>query len=316
MPQAVLCWNPETEMRTRIALRELENFVAVADCGSMTEAAAVVGISQPGLSASMGNLERVLGVTLLVRHRGQGVTLTPEGNLLLVEARATLSRAAELEARMSAAVSDDSGRVVVGSLVSVAPIAVPSLVRRFRERHPGIAVEIRTGTQEELLEWLRSGAVHAAITYDIELGGGVDFERIVDVEAHAVVSSTHRIAQESEVGLEALAEDPYILLDLPLSREYFMSLFLASGAAYHPAARHADISTVRTLVGNGFGYSLLNLLPATDVAQDGSRVAYVPLRSDIPSLGLGLARLKDGRPPRALDVFADFAKASLVLPRQ
>ena len=313
---AALRRDPGTEMKTRIALRELENFVAVADCGSMTEAAAVVGISQPGLSASMRNLERLLGVTLLVRRRGRGVSLTPEGSLLLAEARATLSRAVELEARMSAAVSDDSGRVVVGSLVSVAPIATPSLVRRFCQRHPDIAVEIRTGTQEELLEWLRTGAVHAAITYDIELGGGVDFDRILDVEAHAVVSSSHRLAEESEIGLEALAGEPYILLDLPLSREYFMSLFLASGAPYHPAARHADISTVRTLVGNGFGYSLLNLLPATDIAQDGSQVAYVPLRSDVPPLGLGLARRKDGRPPRALDVFADFAKASLVLPRQ
>ena len=305
-----------TEMKTRVALRELENFVAVADCGSMTEAAEVVGISQPGLSASMLNLERLLGVTLLVRRRGRGVSLTPEGRLLLAEARATLSRAVELEARMSAVVSSDSGRVVVGSLVSVAPIAIPSLVRRFRERQPGIAVDIRTGTQDELLEWLRSGAVHAAVTYDIELGPGVDFSRILDVEAYAVVSSTHRLAGESEVGLESLAEDPYILLDLPLSREYFMSLFLASGVPYHPAARHADISTVRTLVGNGFGYTLLNLLPATDIAQDGSRVAYVPLRSDVPPLGLGLVRRIDGRPPRALEVFADFTKASLVLPRQ
>lgn len=303
-------------MKTRIALRELENFVAVAEHGSMTGAANEIGISQPGLSTSIRNLERMLGVSLLVRHRGQGVSLTPEGSLLMAEARATLSRASELEARMSAAVSDDSGRVMVGSLVTVAPIVIPSLVRRFRERHPEIAVEIRTGTQDELLEWLRTGAVHAAITYDIELGQGVDFERILDVEAHAVVSSSHRLAEEAEIGLEALAGDPYILLDLPLSREYFMSLFLATGVAYHPVARHADISLVRTLVGNGFGYSLLNLLPATDVAQDGSRVSYVPLQSKIPPLGLGLARRADDKPPRSLDVFAAFARSSLVLPRQ
>ena len=282
----------------------------------MTEAAAVVGISQPGLSASIRNLERVLGVRLLVRHRGRGVSLTPEGDLLMAEARATLSRAGELEARMSAAISDDSGRVLVGSLVTVAPIVTPSLVRRFREQHPGIAVEIRTGTQDELLAWLRTGAVHAAITYDIELGREVDFERVLDIEAHAVINASHRLADHAVIDLEALAGDPYILLDLPLSREYFMSLFLATGIAYHPAARHADISLVRTLVGNGFGYSLVNLLPATDIAQDGSRVVYVPLRSELPSLGLGLARRSDDKPPRALETFVDFARSALVLPRQ
>ncbi len=303
-------------MKTRVALRELENFVAVAECGSVTEAAAVVGISQPGLSASIRNLERVLGVRLLVRHRGRGVSLTPEGDLLMAEARATLSRAGELEARMSAAISDDSGRVLVGSLVTVAPIVTPSLVRRFREQHPGIAVEIRTGTQDELLAWLRTGAVHAAITYDIELGREVDFQRVLDIEAHAVINASHRLADHAVIDLEALAGDPYILLDLPLSREYFMSLFLATGIAYHPAARHADISLVRTLVGNGFGYSLVNLLPATDIAQDGSRVVYVPLRSELPSLGLGLARRSDDKPPRALETFVDFARSALVLPRQ
>lgn len=303
-------------MKTHIALRELENFVAVAEHGSMTEAAAAIGISQPGLSTSIRNLERVLGVSLLVRHRGRGISLTPEGNLLMAEARATLSRAAELEARMSAAVSDDSGRMLVGSLVTVAPIVTPSLVRRFRESHPNVAVEIRTGTQDELLEWLRTGAVHVAITYDIELGGGVRFERILDIEAHAVLNASHRLAGEAEIGLEALAGDPYILLDLPLSREYFMSLFLATGVAYHPVARHADISLVRTMVGNGFGFSLLNLLPATDIAQDGSRVVYVPLRSRIPPLGLGLAHRIDDQPPRALEVFSEFARTSLVLPRQ
>jgi len=303
-------------MKTRIALRELENFVAVAECGSVTEAAAAVGISQPGLSASIRNLERALGVSLLVRHRGRGVSLTPEGDLLMAEARATLSRAGELEARMSAAISDDSGRVLVGSLVTVAPIVTPSLVRRFREHHPGIAVEIRTGTQDELLAWLRTGAVHAAITYDIELGQEVDFERILNIEAHALINASHRLADQAAINLEALAEDSYILLDLPLSREYFMSLFLATGVAYHPAARHADISLVRTLVGNGFGYSLVNLLPATDIAQDGSRVVYVPLHTEVPALGLGLARRSDDKPPRALEAFVDFARSALVLPRQ
>ncbi len=303
-------------MKTRIALRELENFVAVAECGSVTEAAAAVGISQPGLSASIRNLERALGVSLLVRHRGRGVSLTPEGDLLMAEARATLSRAGELEARMSAAISDDSGRVLVGSLVTVAPIVTPSLVRRFREHHPGIAVEIRTGTQDELLAWLRTGAVHAAITYDIELGQEVDFERILNIEAHALINASHRLADQAAINLEALAEDSYILLDLPLSREYFMSLFLATGVAYHPAARHADISLVRTLVGNGFGYSLVNLLPATDIAQDGSHVVYVPLRTEVPALGLGLARRSDDKPPRALEAFVDFARSALVLPRQ
>ena len=301
---------------TRIALRELEHFVAVAEHGSMTKAAATVGISQPGLSTSIRNLERGLGVSLLIRHRGQGVSLTPEGEILVAEARAALLRVAELESAMSAAVSSNAGRVVVGSLVTVAPIAVPSLVRKCHRLHPGITVDIRTGTQDELLRWLRAGNIHAALTYDIELGRNVRFERIIDVEPHAVISASHRLARRSEIGLEELAEEPYILLDLPLSREYFMSLFLATGIDYHPAARHGDISLVRTLVGNGFGYSLVNLLPASDTTQDGTRVAYVRLHSEVKPLGLGLALRDDHVLPRVVDTFIEMARHELVLPRQ
>ena len=303
-------------MSPRVSLRDLENFVAVAECGSMTEAAAKIGISQPGLSTAIGKLEQALGVSLLVRHRGQGVTVTPEGSLLIAEARATLSRAAELEASISAAASGTSGRVLVGSLVTVAPIVMPSLVRRFTESHPDIVVEIRTGTQDELLDWLQTGEVHAAITYDIELNKGVYFEPVLEVGAQALLNAEHHLAGESEVALESLAEDPFILLDLPLSREYFMSLFLATGVAYHPVARHIDISLVRAMVGNGFGYSLVNLIPATDIAQDGRPVAYVPLGTDIRPLSLGLARRLDDAPPKILDVFAEFVCSSLVLPRQ
>ena len=73
---------------------------------------------------------------------------------------------------------------------------------------------------------------------------------------------------------------------------------------------------MRSLVGNDFGYSLVNLLPATDIAQDGSRVAYVRLRTTVPPLALGLVERVEGSHPRAVDAFLNHARSSLALPRQ
>ncbi len=303
-------------MNRQVTLRELENFVSVAEHASLTLGAEAVGITQPAVSASLGNLESTLGVSLLVRRRGQGVSLTPEGALLLAEARSLLDRASDLTTAMMDVVSLRAGRVLLGSLVSAAPIVMPAAVRSFITKNPQIEVEIRTGSQDELLSWVRTGAIHAAVTYDIELGRDVRFSKILDAVPHLLLGASHPLAGEEEAALDDLVDDNYILLDLPLSREYFRSLFLAAGVPYRPARRHSDLSLVRSLVGHDFGYSLVNLLPATDFAQDGSRVAYVRLRTSVPRLALGLVERVEGSHPRAVDAFLSHARSSLALPRQ
>ena len=303
-------------MQGQVTLRELENFVSVAEHASLTLGAEAVGITQPAVSASLRNLENTLGVSLLVRRRGQGVSLTPEGAFLMAEARSLLDRASDLTTVMLDAVSLRAGRVLLGSLVSAAPIVMPAAVRSFVTKNPQVDVEIRTGSQDELLSWLRTGAIHAAVTYDIELGRDVRFSKILDAVPHLLLPASHPLAGEEEAALEDVVNGHYILLDLPLSREYFTSLFLAAGVPYQPARRHSDLSLVRSLVGNDFGYSLVNLLPATDIAQDGSRVAYVRLRTSVPPLALGLIERFEGSHPRAVDAFLNHARSSLALPRQ
>ncbi|MCQ3813857.1 MAG: LysR family transcriptional regulator [Acidimicrobiia bacterium] len=305
----------ETAQR-QVTLRELENFVSVAKHASLTLGAEAVGITQPAASASLKNLEDTLRTNLLVRRRGHGVSLTPEGELLLAEAQSLLDRASDLTAVMHDAVSLRAGRVLLGSLISAAPIVMPSAVRSFVTKNPQIEVEIRTGSQDELLNWLRTGAIHAAVTYDIELGRDVRFFKIIDAVPHLLLPASHPLAGAEEATLEEVADDNYILLDLPLSREYFTSFFLAAGVPYQPTRRHADLSLVRSLVGNDFGYSLVNLLPATDVAQDGSRVAYVRLRTPVPPRALGLVERVEGSHPRAVEAFLNHARSSLALPRQ
>jgi len=299
----------------KVTLRELEHFVALAECGSVTAAAGVVGLSQPALSASLKALEGSLGATLFIRHRGRGLGLLPEGEALLVEARELLARADDLEERMALSADGSAGRLVLGSLMTAAPIVLPSLVRRFRDQHPGMVVDIRTGVQAELLDDVSSGALHAALTYDIGLDSGLDFVRLADSLPHALVAADHPRAGDDSVGLVELVDEPFVMLDLSTSREYYTSLFLAAGVPMRPNMTVNDVSLVRSLVGNGFGWSVGNHVPAMDVAQDGSRVAYVPLATDVPPLGLGLARRAGDRGPAALDAFTEFARDSIRFPR-
>ncbi len=301
-------------MSRLVKLRELENFVAVADHGSVTAGAIAVGVSQPAVSASLKNLERNLGVSLLVRRRGTGVSLTPEGALLAAEARPLLSRASEVANMMIETANQSKGVLHVGSLVTVAPIVVPALVRQFGEANPNIEIRLRIGAQDQLLSWLRAGDIHLAVTYDMELGHDVDFVPVLDARPHVALPAQHPQAAAESLELGELVDEPYIMLDLPLSRQYFTSLFLAAEVPCRPSARHPDLSLIRSLVGNGFGFSLVNLLPAPDTAQDGTRVAYVKLTTSVKPLVLGMARRSHGVPPRSLETFTEFAKSAIAHP--
>jgi DNA-binding transcriptional LysR family regulator len=290
-----------------MTLRELRYFVALADERSVTAAAARVGLSQPAMSTSLGNLERTMGVSLFVRLRGQGVSLTQEGQLLAQEARLLLAHAEEVRTRIASVSGVATGPISIGSLVTVAPLVVPKMVRAFGSDHPGVTVQMRTGPQDQLLSWLRSGEIHLAITYDLDLDASIEFHHLSDALPRVVLPADHRLAGRRTLRLGDLTDEPYVLLDLPLSREYFTSLFLASNVPYQPALRVEDLTLVRSLVANGFGYSLVNQLPATTQAQDGGELAYVRLDTPVPPLRLGVALLAASTQPRAVKAFVEFA---------
>ena len=81
---------PGAATRMNISLRQLRYFVAVAECGQITLAAAELGISQPSITEAVQALESEVGVKLLRRH-GKGMILTNEGAQFLLQAKRILA---------------------------------------------------------------------------------------------------------------------------------------------------------------------------------------------------------------------------------
>jgi DNA-binding transcriptional LysR family regulator len=86
------------------------------------------------------------------------------------------------------------------------------------------------------------------------------------------------------VQLSQLADLPFILLDLPLSREYFMSVFLRENIVPNIIARSEYPEAVRSYVASGFGFSLATARPRNKAALNGRPLAYVPLAGDHPPM--------------------------------
>ena len=284
-----------------LSLRRLQHLVTVSETGSIVAAARKLNVSASALSVSLKELERSVGVTLLVRRSGEGVSLTSEGARLTASARELLAAADELQQAITVEAGGRVAPLSIGSLVTIAPFVLPRIVRAHRRRHPAVEVEMYTGAQDGLIELLSTGAIHMAVTYDLELSHRVSFEAIAPAAPHVALPADHPLAGEEWIRLKQVADEPFIALELPLSREYFFSLLLSEGIVYDPRYAVTDIELARSAVGNGLGWSLVNLVPPRATAADGSRVAYVRLRTRHPPLQVGLATLRERRLPASAE---------------
>jgi DNA-binding transcriptional LysR family regulator len=298
-------------MPLRFTLRQLEYFVAVGQAGSIAAAAEAINISSPSISAAISQLEAEFGIQLFVRHHAQGVALTPGGRRFFNEAKLLLEAAEALHDLAAEIAHAPRGPIGIGCFVTLAPVMLASLRRSFEAAHADARVVQSEGDQERLLGMLRRAEIDVAITYDLEIPQDVAFEPLATLPPHVVVTEEHRFARMDAVPIEALASEPMVLLDLPLSRDYFLSLFAAAGIRPRIAERTRDMAVMRSLVANGYGYSLANLRLPAERAPDGRALALVRLAGDIRPVTLGLATMRSERRTRIVTAFVDHCRARI-----
>src|SRR5512132_1183443 len=190
-------------------LRQLRHFVAIAEEGSLTRAAARLHITQQSLSQQVRTLEAQLGATLFERS-SRGVTLTDVGAVLLREARPVLARAERAAEAVRRAAHGEQGELRVGFLSTVANYFMPPVVRAFRERHPGVTLHTEDLTIAALAAGLREGTLDAGLSRP-PLVDDLATEVVLREPVAAVLPEGHRLAGRAELTLADLADEPWVL---------------------------------------------------------------------------------------------------------
>jgi len=290
-------------MLLRFTFRQLEYMVAVGDLGSIALASQKINVSSPSISAAISQLETEFGAQIFVRQHAQGMTLTAGGQRIYNEAKQILSNAAALNDLASDITSTLRGPISVGVLTTIAPLLSASVKRGFQASHPDVHMTLREGNQSDLLRMLGRADIDVAITYDLEIPKDIFFEPLMELPPMVMLRHDHPLAAEATVSLEQLETEPMILLDLPLSREYFLSIF--HNASYRPqiAERTSQLSVARSLVANGFGFGLINFRSPSREAPDGEKLAIRPLAGDFRPMILGLASKRSDHRTRLLSEF-------------
>ena len=295
----------------RYTLRQLEYFVAAGETGSITLASEQVNISQPSVSTAISHLEKELGVQLFIRHHAQGLSLTAVGRSLLHEAKSILAQAEGLYTLASDANGRVRGTLSVGCMVTLAPMLAPELSHSFTAAFPDTQIRHVEGDHERLFEGLRRAEIDVAIMYDLQVAEDIAFSPLTKLPPYVLLSEAHPLARHSAITLRELVQHPFILLDLPLSREYFLGIFMSEGLTPLVATRSAHQEVVRTMVANGYGYTILNARPRSDYALDGRRLVRVPLAGEHRPMVIGTATLKLSAQPKLISAFEEHCRASI-----
>jgi DNA-binding transcriptional LysR family regulator len=192
-------------------LRLIRYFVAVAEFGSITRAAASLHISQPSLSAAVKQLEAQLGTSLLARQ-GRRVNVTPAGQVLLTRGRELLEQADALVQDVRAQDSATVGRLRLGVSPTARYGIAPRLLAACADKAPGVMAYTSEATTGALLRDIADGHLDLAITFCAsEPPEGVELALLSNEPAVVHLAADHRFASRSHLDLAELSDETILV---------------------------------------------------------------------------------------------------------
>jgi DNA-binding transcriptional LysR family regulator len=285
-------------------LRQLRYFVTIAEAGSLTAAAARLHVAQQSLSEQLRLVERRLGAQLL-RRGPRGVTLTPVGEALLPEARATLAAADRAFEVATRAARGERDVLRVGVLSSIANHLLPVVVRRFSEHVPDVELRTEELPIAALVQRLHEGSLDAGLSR-APLVDDLRTEDLMREPVAAVLPLGHRLAGAESLALGDLAGEPWVLTARstwpPWHRKYDRD-FAAAGFEPRVVQRGTSPQNLLALVAAGIGVTRLPL--SSRSLRDGG-VVFVPLRDE--SIAIALVTNPAARSP-ALDSLRELLRS-------
>jgi DNA-binding transcriptional LysR family regulator len=185
-------------------LNLMRSFLAVADTGSITEAADRIGVSQPALTRRIQQLEAYFGAELMARGR-QGAVLTETGKLVETEGRLLVGRFDQLRRQVSAHQGLEGGTVRIGGGATAVSFILPRAIAAFQEEYPGIRFQVKEAGSAEVAADVTGGRLELGLVTLPVQAGELELRPFVDDRIVLVARRDHPLVTGEPVAVEALA---------------------------------------------------------------------------------------------------------------
>lgn len=191
-------------------ISQLKTFIAVVDHRSFSEAARILGISQPAATMQIQSLESDMGATLFDRGYRR-IDLTEAGEVLVPFARRILSDVDQAHHAIENMAGTVSGRVTIAASTTPGQYLLPRILGRFLIAYPGVGVTLRVYDSAEVAEMVARDEADLGMTGAEVPGARVRYERLGTDELVLICPAGHRLASGHDVTFSQIASEPFIV---------------------------------------------------------------------------------------------------------
>jgi DNA-binding transcriptional LysR family regulator len=201
--------NQQRGSTVRFDLRDLEVFIAVADCGSIARAAERAHTVASAISKRISDLEQNLGTPLLIRG-ARGVELTAAGHALLIRARTLLHQARQLDEELQRHASGSAGYVRLFANISSIVEFLPGALAAFSKLYPEIHLHLEEHVSAAVAAAVADGSADLGIVSELPIIDGLQTTPFRNDELVVVVPRSHPLADQPSVRLAELAGASFV----------------------------------------------------------------------------------------------------------
>lgn len=239
-------------------LRDLDIFNAIMQTGGASSAADLLGISQPGVSRALADLERKIGFRLFDRIKGR-LKPTREGQLFHQDVRASFAGLDRLRLRAAQIREVGEGALSVASLSALGHSVVPQAIAAFAKRHPDVRLSFQVRSSNIVRDLVASGRVDIGLAADEVDTTGVLHTVFSTPRAICVIPTNHLLARKRVIRPSDLQNIPLLALSPDDTvRRAMNKAFLDAGVHPHVVVETPYSLSIATLASLGVGVGLCN----------------------------------------------------------
>jgi DNA-binding transcriptional LysR family regulator len=270
-----------TKVRADLDLYKLEIFYWVAELRSFSQAAELLSLRQPTISAHVQEFEKTLGGKLLYRVRGR-VSLTPLGRLLVERAKSLLEFKRETLAAVEQFQGTLSGELWVGGSNIPGQYLLPPRLAAFVIKYPGVKPILRIGDSTGIVEDVLDGKVELGFVGLKSADARLAFEKLWDDEMVLAVSQDHPWSRRKSVRMSDLRAEKFISREggsgtLGSFRQLLAKHRQSPDEVLNIAMELGSTEAVKEALITGFGISILSRISIRRELAEGS-IVEVPIR--------------------------------------
>ncbi|HEY0233643.1 MAG TPA: LysR family transcriptional regulator [Afipia sp.] len=244
-----------------IELRQFRQFIAVAEELSFRRAAERLNMAQPPLTATIQRIEDEVG-TILIERTNRITRLTEAGLVFLEEARRTVNQAehAMLAARQAGA--GLTGTLKIAFVASAAREILPAILLRFREHYPDVTLDLQEAMTASQIALLQKNSIDLGFVIPpLQNAERLHWEIVARNRLVAAVPEAHRLAQQEEIALTDMANEPWISFSArqgPGLHRIINAACAQAGFTLKISQEAPQMDTIASLVAGGMGVALVS----------------------------------------------------------